>query len=191
RDTGESALVSRSFQSPAEAGSSPAHRWVTGALSADGGTVAFTSTATNLVDGDRNCLADAFLYDNGRIGHFYTLPPCRFLDTRLPQDGPALASGQTALLHLYNTCGIPETAKAVAVNVTAVGATGQGHVAFYRGDAVAAPGTSTLSFRPGLTRASFAILPLAANADGSLKVVPSVTGGGTVHVLIDVAGYFE
>jgi hypothetical protein len=41
----------------------------------------------------------------------------------------------------------------------------------------------------GRTRAGNLILPLAA--DGTLAVRATVTGGGTVHLLLDVSGYFD
>jgi hypothetical protein len=161
-------------------------------LSDDGSTIVFTSYATDLVpDGDLNGEPDLFAYDNGRIGSFFTLSPCRLLDTRQPQDGPALASGASTVLHMFNVCGIPETAKALAVNVTVVQPTAAGHLTLYRGEMTTPPAASTLNFGPGQVRANNAILRLAASAEGTLRILPFVTGGGTVHVLVDVVGYFE
>lgn len=46
-------------------------------------------------------------------------------------------------------------------------------------------------FGQGQTRANNAILPLAANGSGTLAITPFVAGNGTVHVIVDVVGYFE
>ena len=161
-------------------------------ISARGDFVAFTSSSTDLVAGDFNDATDAFLYINplpdGR--DFHTLTPCRVLDTRQPQDGPALVSGQAEILSLHGICGIPATAKAVAVNITVTQPTGAGHLSFAPGD-LGDPAASTINFSPGQTRANNAILPLALNGTGTLRVSPAVTGNGSVHVILDVVGYFE
>ena len=54
---------------------------------------------------------------------FFTLTPCRALDTRQPvgpQGGPALAAGAQRAVTLAGFCGLPATAVAVAVNLTVV-----------------------------------------------------------------------
>jgi hypothetical protein len=112
------------------------------------------------------------------------------VDTRQPADGPALASGITETWSLHGSCGIPATAKSVAVNVTVTQPTGIGYLILWAGDAPV-PSSSVINFGPGQTRSNNAILGLAANADGTLKVQPGISGGGTVHVILDVVGYFE
>jgi hypothetical protein len=162
-------------------------------ISADGSTIVFTSAASDLVPGDLNGRKDVFVYRNGQVGSYYTLTPCRLLDTRDPQDGPALSSDQTAVLTVHGACGIPETAKAVALNVTAVQPSGAGFLTLHSGD-IAPPATSTLNFEAGQTRANNAVQRLALNGAGTMAVTPFVSGvggNGTVHVIIDVVGYFE
>jgi len=158
-------------------------------INADGSHVVFPSSASDLVPDDEPA-QDVFDFDNGLKGKFFTLTPCRLLDTRQPGDAPALANGTTATLALYGRCGIPETAKALAVNVTATQSTGSGHLILWAGDA-AAPVTSSINFGLGRTRANNAILLLASNADGTGKVAAAVSDGGTVHLILDVLGYFE
>ena len=124
------------------------------------------------------------------LGALSTLPPCRLLDTRLAADGPALVSGVTETLTVAGRCGVPPTATAIAVNVTVTQPTGSGHLVFHAGGQP--PGlTSTINFGAGQTRANNAILTLAANGDGTLAVTPAVSGNGTVHVIVDVSGFFE
>ncbi len=43
----------------------------------------------------------------------------------------------------------------------------------------------------GQTRANSAILQVAADGDGTIAIHPVVAGPGTVHVILDVSGYFE
>ncbi len=190
RDVHESLLVNRSLASPTQTGNTTFNS-IFAFLSEDGGTVVFSSPAPDLVPGDYNGESDLFVYDNGRVGSFHTVTPCRVLDTRQPQDGPALVSGETSILHLHGACGIPETAKAVAANVTVVQPAGMGYLIFYRGDLPGAPVTSTINFGAGQVRANNTIVRLSANADGTLRVHPVLLGGGAVHVLVDLFGYFE
>jgi Tol biopolymer transport system component len=190
RAANANAVASHSLLSPVRTGNAESN---VVDISADGSTIVFTSAASDLVPGDLNGRKDVFVYRNGQVGSYYTLTPCRLLDTRDPADGPALFSGQTAVLLLHGACGIPETAKAVAVNVTVVQPSGAGFLTLHPGD-IAPPATSTLNFEAGQTRANNAIQRLALNGAGTMAVTPFVSGvggNGTVHVIVDVVGYFE
>ncbi|HEX7830624.1 MAG TPA: SGNH/GDSL hydrolase family protein, partial [Thermoanaerobaculia bacterium] len=76
---------------------------------------------------------------------------------------------------------------AVAINVTIVAPTANGFVELYPTN-YARPGTSTVNFRAGRTRANNSVMTLGP--DGALVVYTSI-GGGSAHLLIDVVGYFE
>ncbi|MEA2563252.1 MAG: hypothetical protein QOH06_4756 [Acidobacteriota bacterium] len=157
-------------------------------LSADGRIAAFSSRASNLVEGDYLGAQDIFLSVTPAAGtDFFTVAPCRVLDTR---SGAAPVSGMPRLVTVAGACGIPATARAVAVNLTAVQSTGNGHLAAYPGY-LESTGTSTVSFQAGKVRASSAVLPLALNGTGTLSLNPFVAGGGTVHLILDVSGWFE
>jgi hypothetical protein len=122
---------------------------------------------------------------------FYTVTPCRILDTRLPSGpygGPAIPGTGERVVTAAGRCGIPSTAKAVSANVTAVTPTAPGNLRFFPGDG-AAPNTSTLNFAPGVTRANNAIVMLASSGAGTFAVRNS--SGSSVHVVVDVNGYFE
>jgi hypothetical protein len=84
-------------------------------------------------------------------------------------------------------CGIPGGAKAIAVNVTVTGATSAGHLRLW-GTGEARPLSSTINFVAGLTRANDAVLRLGTG--GSVSVFCSMAVG-SVHLVVDVAGYFE
>jgi Tol biopolymer transport system component len=187
--TGTIDLVSRSTLSPSRTGSSATDGLPR--ISADGAFIAFSSYARDLADGDAQIDEDAFLFSSPPSGRdFFTLPPCRLLDTRLPGGGPAIASGETRTLTVNGVCGVPVTARAVTLNVTVVQPSGAGYLTLHPADA-AAPVTSTLNFAAGETRANNAVLLLALDGSGTLGLSPFVAGSGSVHVIVDVAGYFE
>jgi hypothetical protein len=124
---------------------------------------------------------------------FYTLPPCRVLDTRNPTGplaGPSLQPGATRTFDVAaSACGIPATAKAISVNLTVTGPVGPGHLTLYPGDAVQAPLASTINFSANQTRANNAVLPLASDGSGTINVLAGT--GGTVDFILDVNGYLE
>jgi hypothetical protein len=123
-------------------------------------------------------------------GRFYTLAPCRLFDSRQPKDGPALSSDVTRILTAHGVCGIPSDAAGIAVNVTVSQPTGAGHLTLHPGDNMF-PLASTVSFGPGQIRSSNALLSLRINGNGTLSISPVVAGDGTVHVILDVSGYFD
>ena len=115
---------------------------------------------------------------------FYTLTPCRAVDTRSTSP---LASGEVRTLPLAASCGIPADAKAVAVNLTILDAAGTGHLTAWP-SAAPEPATSVLNFVPGKARANNAILALGG---GAVDVQAAIGGGGSVQMLLDVCGYFQ
>jgi hypothetical protein len=121
---------------------------------------------------------------------YYTLTPCRLLDTRNaygPYGGPAVLPGQR-ILKVTGQCGIPAAAKALAVNVTVVNPSVSGNLRFFPGNA-APTNSSAISFQTGLTRANNALAMLASSGSGTLGLYNSA--GTPVHVVVDVFGYFQ
>ena len=124
---------------------------------------------------------------------FFGLPPCRVLDTRNaagPLGAPPLqpAGSPDRAFVVTVSCGIPADATAISTNVTVTNTAAAGYLSIYRGDG-ARTGTSSISFNAGQTRANNAILQLAFDASGSVKV--QNTAGGTVDFILDVNGYFR
>jgi hypothetical protein len=124
---------------------------------------------------------------------FHSLTPCRIVDTRNavgPTGGPALQSSTPRNFPVQGQCGVPVGAKAAALNVTIAGPTGAGHLSMFpSGGSV--PLVSTLNFNAGEPAlANGAIVPLSTNAQ-DLGVSAFVLGGGSVHLIIDVTGYFQ
>jgi hypothetical protein len=122
-----------------------------------------------------------------RAAAFHTVEPCRLVDTRGAQ-APALgASERRVFTATGGACGVPATATAVAVNLTVVGPTAPGHVRLAPGNGLTE--TSALNFSPGQTKANHAIAMLATDATGGLAAING--SSGTVHLIVDVSGYFE
>ena len=121
---------------------------------------------------------------------FFTVTPCRLVDTREPagpDGGPALSPGVPRTFVAAGRCGIPATAKALSLNVTVPAASDPGHVTLYPAETPPAA-TSVINYRTGQTRANSAILPLGAGVNLTAECAQP---GGTVHLILDVTGYFE
>lgn len=122
---------------------------------------------------------------------FYTLAPCRIVDTRNPvgtYGGPALAAGPSLrVLPIAGQCGVPAAARSVVSNLTVTQPASSGYIVVHPGDE-APSGTSALNFSAGATRANNAILELSADGLGQVGVRNN--SAGTVHFILDVSGYF-
>jgi hypothetical protein len=124
-----------------------------------------------------------------RAGYsFYTVAPCRVVDTRSATQGaPALAANTSRTFTVARTCGVPATARAVSVNVTVTGGTGAGNLRLYPGG-TALPLVSAVNYSPGQTRANNAVVSLGT---GGVLAVRCDQGSGSVHFILDVNGYLE
>jgi Leucine-rich repeat (LRR) protein len=118
---------------------------------------------------------------------FYTVTPCRAYDSRDGGAAGALAARADVAILVAGYCGIPETAAAVSVNVTVVSPTAGGNLRLYP-SGTSRPGTSSLNYAAGQTRANNAVVSLGA--DGALVAYVGQPSG-TTHVVVDVNGYFR
>jgi uncharacterized repeat protein (TIGR01451 family) len=149
-------------------------------------TASVSSATTDPDATDNSATATSNL--SGQV--FFTLSPCRVLDTRDPagpHGGPALAPGPTRTFILAGTCQVPSTAKAVSVNVTVTEPTAAGDLRIYPAGS-AEPLASAINYAAGQTRANNALVPLGTG--GGLEVLAE-QASGTVHFILDVNGYFE
>jgi Metallo-peptidase family M12/IPT/TIG domain len=141
--------------------------------------------------GAAGTLGRAFFYSPPpRASGFYTVAPCRVLDTRNatgPLGGPALLPSQSRIFTIAGTCGIPAAAVAISANLTIV-AHGGGYLATFPGNAFAL-GTSNLDFSGGQVRASESVLMLASDGTGTLGVVNA--SGLPNDFILDVNGYYQ
>lgn len=121
---------------------------------------------------------------------FHTLTPCRVLDTRNPTGpygGPAIAALSSRTFVAAGQCGIPSGAIALSINITVTQGAAGGNVLIYR-TGIVSPNVSIIAYRAAQTRANNGILALGAGGD---FVVESGQPTGTVHVIVDVNGYFQ
>ncbi len=119
---------------------------------------------------------------------YYTVTPCRVVDTRdAALGGPSpLSGGVPRSFNLSGKCGTAPTASGLILNLTVTQATGSGFLSLYPGG-TGVPATSTINFRTGVTRANSSIVRVGSG--GILNAVAGMTG--TVHVILDIAGYFD
>jgi glucose/arabinose dehydrogenase/PKD repeat protein len=116
---------------------------------------------------------------------FFTMAPCRLVDTRL--NGPALDGGSIRSFAGTGACGIPAEARSLAVNVTAINPTSAGYLQILSGG-TSATATAILVFSAGQTRSNNALMLLGT--DGDFLVVAGLPMG-SVHLVVDVVGWFE
>jgi hypothetical protein len=121
---------------------------------------------------------------------FFAVAPCRVVDTRNPvstNGGPVMGQGGQRNFAIRNNCGVPAGAAAVSLNVTVAGATTGSFLTIWPAGTTR-PVVSTINFTqndPSL--ANGAIVGLGAGSP-DLSVFNS---GGSVHVIIDITGFFQ
>jgi hypothetical protein len=121
---------------------------------------------------------------------FYTVTPCRLVDTRNPSGpygGPALTANADRWFTIVGRCGIPSTAEAVSLNVTVTRASSGGDIRLYAGGSPL-PSASAINYDAQETRANNGLYALGA---GGNLVARCDQAAGTVHLLLDVSGYLE
>jgi hypothetical protein len=143
--------------------------------------------------GNRSALARLSLRPAGPAGSdFYTVAPCRVLDTRAGSalQGPGDAA-HAARFEIAGHCDVPVEASAVALTVTVVAPTQTGYVAVYAdGQAGASVADAIVSFAAGQTRANNAIVALG-DGQVAVELSPSFSLDDGTHLVIDVVGYFR
>jgi hypothetical protein len=156
------------------------------------------SAASDDMDGEprpRGAAPDVGADETGPVvppgpASFHTVTPCRRVDTRsaaLGGPAPLVAGSLTRIAVAGGSCGVPPTARAVSFNITVTGPTSAGHLRLFPAGGLE-PLASALNYAAGLTRANNAIVGLGGAGDVAVRVrQPS----GTVHVIVDVNGYFE
>ena len=136
-----------------------------------------------------------FIYlDEPSALRFHIVAPCRIVDTRWEPDGPfagpaLFASPAERTFPLVPGCGVPADALVVSANITVTGSTAGGALRVYASDSVLTDAT-VISFPAGKSRANNAMLLLSA-AGGSGRITVRNDAPGTVHLIIDVNGYFR
>jgi hypothetical protein len=125
---------------------------------------------------------------------FYSVTPCRIVDTRGPSGptgGPSLTAGAPRNFPITNLCNVPSTARAAVLNVTFVGPTTDGFLVIWPYN-TPAPAVSTVNAAAGEPAiANGALVPLTADPTYNVSVTFGSAAPGTAHVILDVTGYFQ
>jgi hypothetical protein len=136
------------------------------------------------------CLGNYSGGGSASASYFYTVAPCRAVDTRNapgPYGGPALTANSDRTFVLTGRCGIPASARAVSGNITVAQSTAAGDLRLYPAGSGLA-NASAINYRSGQTRANNATALLGT---GGAAVVRCDQPSGNVHVIIDVNGYYQ
>jgi len=127
---------------------------------------------------------------NACSSNFWTVTPCRVIDTRWANSlvgGPSLQSGQSRVFPAPDWhCGVGPTASALALNVTVTNPSAAGFLTLFPAGQPL-PSSSVLNFRQGQTRANNLVLPIGSG----IAVFCGIPSTGTVDVIVDVTGYFD
>lgn len=150
----------------------------------DGGRVRFRNSG-----GSIDLIADLSGYFvDGSAGASYTgTTPHRLLDTREAGQGPAFGPGEVrSLVVREGASGVPASASAVALNVTAVSPTRVTDVRVYPTHPNGAPPTvSNLNPAPGAITAASVVT--AIGEDGTVSIR---NAAGSVQLIVDLAGWY-
>src|SRR2546430_560953 len=121
---------------------------------------------------------------------FYTVTPCRLVDTRNPTGpfgGPAIQANSSRSFTIVGQCGIPSTAEAVNLNITVTQANSAGDFRLFPGGS-ALPNSTAINYGAGKTRANNGSFALGSAGD---LVVHCDQPTGSVQLILDVSGYYE
>jgi hypothetical protein len=147
-------------------------------------TLLLVAMAMSLFFGGAEMYAQAGPYQ------YYSLSPCRVVDTRGPvgtNGGPAFGTATQRDFTIRGTCGVPATAKAVSLNVTVVTPSTTGWLTIWPSGG-ARPYASMINFTSSdFALANGTIVGLSTN----VRDLSVYNSDGSVHVLLDVNGYFQ
>jgi hypothetical protein len=134
---------------------------------------------------------------------FHTISPQRYLDTRFDGGGPFPPQGSIGEFFIFDFGSpdyfagaaneVPPEAKALACNLTVTSGTSGGNLRAFPGNSDVIPLVSNLNWTTGQTVANYAIVAAATPADGEFQAsigLHNASTRGSVHVIVDISGYF-
>jgi len=126
---------------------------------------------------------------SGEREAFFPMPPTRLMDTRTADspfgDGVPLGPGQTMDIKVGGFRGVSANAGAAVLNVTITDASQQSLLTIFP-SGTPRPTASSLNFVPGQVVPNAVTVKIGAN-----KKVSIYNDKGSVHVVVDVNGYYE
>jgi hypothetical protein len=118
----------------------------------------------------------------GELGAFEPMAPVRLLDTR---SSTRVGPGETRVLQVAGTNGVPFDAVGVSLNVTVTQPSAASHLTLHP-NGEPRPTASNINFVAGDTIANGATVKLGD--DGSIAIFNS---SGSVHVIVDIGGWYD
>jgi hypothetical protein len=117
---------------------------------------------------------------------FTGITPVRLLDTREPNDtGLPLGGGATRQVPVAGVAGVPSSASAVVLNVTAVSPTASGYLTVWPAGGPK-PATSNLNFVAGDVVPNLVTVGVGTGGEVSI-----FNFAGSTHVVVDIMGWFD
>ena len=133
---------------------------------------------------------------------FHTISPQRYLDTRVDGGGAFPPQGNIGQFFVFDfgdpdyfagavSNEVPPEAKAIACNLTVTSGTSGGNLRAFPANSDVIPLVSNVNWTTGQTVANYAIVA-AATEGGFLAAVGlhNASTRGSVHVIVDISGYF-
>jgi hypothetical protein len=135
---------------------------------------------------------------------FHTITPQRYLDTRFDGGGPFPPQGAGTEFFIFDfgdpdhfsggvANEVPPEARAIACNLTVTGGTSGGNLRAFPGNSDVIPLVSNVNWTAGQTVANYAIVGAATPAEGGFQAsvgLYNASTRGSVHVIVDISGYF-
>jgi hypothetical protein len=134
---------------------------------------------------------------------FHTITPVRYLDTRFDGGGPFPPQGNVGEFFIFDfgdpdyfsgaSNEVPPEARAIACNLTVTGGTSSGNLRAFPGNSDVIPLVSNVNWATGQTLANYAIVGAATPADGAFQAAVGLHNAsirGSVHVIVDISGFF-
>jgi hypothetical protein len=154
------------------------------------------------VGGQRTTAAAAALAVSGPLS-LHTISPQRYLDTRFDGGGPFPPQGGGTEFFIFDfgdpdyfaggvANEVPPEARALACNLTVTGGTSGGNLRAFPGNSDVIPLVSSVNWVAGQTVANFAIVAAAPN-EGDFQAsigLFNASTRGSVHVIVDISGFF-
>jgi hypothetical protein len=153
--------------------------------------------------GGQKAAAAAALAVSGPLS-FHTISPQRYLDTRFDGGGPFPPQGSVGEFFIFDFGDpdyfagagneVPPEARALACNLTVTSGASGGNLRAFPGNSDVIPLVSNLNWTTGQTVANYAIVAAATPADGTEFMASiglhNASTRGSVHVIVDISGYF-
>jgi hypothetical protein len=148
------------------------------------GTPSQPANAGGLRDG---FVARIFEPTPGPPARYYTVTPCRMLDTRTPSGRGPLNAGADRVFAVTDRCDVPVGAKGLSVNLAVTEPTAAGNIRVFDA-AMLLPEVSMVNYSQGQTRSNNAVIPLGSSGQIAVRCTQA---SGTAHFILDVNGYFQ